>query len=58
MRIESQERIAGAQLGADTVAANKELEAKQLMEGAKLGVQVVQANKQQEIQKESQKPQE
>ena len=52
MRIESQERIAGAQLGADTVAANKELEAKQLMEGAKLGVQVVQANKQQEIQKE------
>jgi hypothetical protein len=58
MRIESQERIAGAQLGADTVTANKELEAKQLMEGAKLGVQVVQANKQQEIQKESQKPQE
>ena len=42
MRIESQERIAGAQLGADTVLANKELEAKQLMEGAKLGVQVVQ----------------
>lgn len=47
MRVESQERIAGAQLGADTVMANKELEAKQLMDGAKLGVQVVQANKQQ-----------
>jgi hypothetical protein len=38
MRIESQERIAGANLGADTVMANKELEAKQIMEGAKLGV--------------------
>jgi hypothetical protein len=57
MRIESQERIAGAQLGADTVMANKELEAKQLMEGAKLGVQVVQADKQQS-KKESQQPQE
>jgi len=45
MRIESQERIAGANLGADTVMANKELEAKQIMEGAKLGIQVVQ-NKQ------------
>ena len=45
MRIESQERIAGAQLGADTVMANKELEAKQIMEGAKLGIQAVQ-NKQ------------
>jgi len=44
MRIESQERIAGAQLGADTVMANKELEAKQLMEGARLGVQAVQQN--------------
>jgi hypothetical protein len=45
MRIESQERIAGAQLGADTVMANKELEAKELIEGAKLGIQAVQ-NKQ------------
>jgi hypothetical protein len=45
MRIESQERIAGANLGADTVMANKELEAKQIMEGAKLGIQAVQ-NKQ------------
>jgi hypothetical protein len=46
MRIESQERIAGANLGADTIMANKELEAKQIMEGAKLGIQVVQQNKQ------------
>ena len=46
MRIESQERIAGANLGADTVMANKELEAKQIMEGAKLGIQAVQQNKQ------------
>jgi hypothetical protein len=45
MRIESQERIAGAQLGADTVMANKELEAKQLIEGTKIGIQAVQ-NKQ------------
>ena len=45
MRIESQERIAGANLGADTVMANKELEAKQITEGAKLGIQAVQ-NKQ------------
>lgn len=44
MRIESQERIAGAQLGADTVMANKELEAKQLIEGTKIGVQAVQGN--------------
>jgi hypothetical protein len=42
MRIESQERIAGANLGADTVMANKELEAKELIEGAKLGIQAVQ----------------
>jgi hypothetical protein len=46
MRIESQERIAGAQIGADTVMANKELEAKQLIEGTKIGIQAVQGNKQ------------
>jgi len=46
MRIESQERIAGAQLGADTVMANRELEAKQLIEGTKIGIQAVQGNKQ------------
>jgi hypothetical protein len=41
MRIESQERIAGAQLGADAVMSNKELEAKQLMEGTKIGINAV-----------------
>ena len=46
MRIESQERIAGAKLGADTVMANKELETKQLIEGTKIGFQAVQGNKQ------------
>jgi hypothetical protein len=46
MRVESQERIAGANLGADTVMANKELEAKQLIEGTKIGIQAVQGNKQ------------
>jgi len=46
MRIESQERIAGAKLGADTVLANKELETKQLIEGTKIGFQAVQGNKQ------------
>jgi len=51
MRIESQERIAGAQLGADTVMANKELQAKQLIEGTKIGIQAVQ-------QKDKQQPKE
>jgi hypothetical protein len=65
MRIESQERIAGAQLGADAVMSNKELEAKQLMEGAKLGINAVSQKeersireKQMELQKNQQKPQE
>ena len=48
MRIESQERIAGAQLGADTVMANKELEAKQLIEGTKIGIQAVQVKNKKE----------
>jgi hypothetical protein len=46
MRIESQERIAGAQLGAQTVQDNKELETKQFIEGAKIGIQAIQGNKQ------------
>jgi hypothetical protein len=41
MRIESQERIAGAQLGADVVMSDKELKAKQLMEGTKIGINAV-----------------
>ena len=65
MRIESQERIAGAQLGADAVMSNKELEAKQLMEGTKIGINAVSQQaersireKQIEIQRNQQKPQE
>jgi hypothetical protein len=65
MRIESQERIAGAQLGADAVMANKELEAKQLMEGTKIGINAVSQQEersirkeQMELQRNQQKPQE
>ena len=52
MRIESQERIAGAQLGADVVMSEKDLKAKQLMEGARLGIDAVKAKEQLENQKE------
>jgi hypothetical protein len=65
MRIESQERIAGAKLGADTVLANKELEAKEILEGAKLGISVVGQKeeraireKQMDLQRNQQTPQE
>jgi hypothetical protein len=57
MRIESQERIAGAQLGANAVMDNKELEAKQLMEGTRMGIEAVRANNQLEHQKEQSKKQ-
>jgi hypothetical protein len=52
MRIESQERIAGAQLGADAVMGDKELQAKQLMEGTRLGIDAVKAKEQAAIQRE------
>jgi hypothetical protein len=52
MRIESQERIAGAQLGANAVMDNKELEAKQLMEGTRMGIEAVRAKEQLANQKE------
>ena len=42
-RIASQERIAGANLGANAVKQDKELKTKQFIEGAKLGVQAVSA---------------
>jgi hypothetical protein len=45
MKIDSQERIAGANLGAKAVMEEKQLKAKELMEGAKLGVEVVQKDK-------------
>ena len=42
MRMESQERIAGAKIGADAVRQEKELNSKEFMEGTKLGTQAVQ----------------
>jgi hypothetical protein len=52
MRIESQERIAGAQLGAQAVKSDKDIEAKQFVEGTKLGIQAVKDNNEQDIRKE------
>jgi chaperonin GroES len=54
MRIESQERIAGAQLGADVVMSDKDLQAKQLMEGTRLGIDAVKAKEQAALQREGQ----
>jgi hypothetical protein len=52
MRIESQERIAGAQIGAKAVADNQRLEADQLTKGAQIGMQAMQQEKQLEVQRE------
>ena len=57
MRIESQERIAGAQLGANAMMDNKQLVAKQLLEGTKIGVEAVRASNQLDHQKEQSKRQ-
>jgi hypothetical protein len=57
MRIESQERIAGAQIGANAVMDDKQLEAKQLLEGTRIGVEAVRASDQLEHQKEQSKRQ-
>jgi len=40
-KLESQERIAGAKIGADAVNQQKELDAKEFMEGTKLGAEAV-----------------
>jgi len=40
-KMESQERIAGAKIGADAVNQQKELDAKEFMEGTKLGAEAV-----------------
>tara|TARA_R100000353_G_scaffold4470_1_gene6589 strand:+ start:2423 stop:4870 length:2448 start_codon:yes stop_codon:yes gene_type:complete len=45
MKIESQERIAGAKIGADAVNQQKELDAKEFMEGTKLGAEAVKQEK-------------
>jgi hypothetical protein len=52
MRIESQERIAGANLGADVVMSHKKLEADELMEGTRLGIEAVKSKQQLANQKE------
>jgi hypothetical protein len=52
MRVESQERIAGATLGAQAVKNSKDLEAKQFTEGTKLGIQAVKDNNEQDLRKE------
>jgi hypothetical protein len=44
-KMESQERIAGAKIGADAVNQQKELDAKQFMEGTKLGAEAVKQEK-------------
>jgi len=49
MKIDSQERIAGATLGAKAVMEQKQLQSKELMEGAKIGVEVVQKDKEMQI---------
>ena len=58
MRIESQERIAGAKLGADVVMSDKDLQARQLMEGTRLGIDAVKAKEQMNLQRNQQTPQE
>lgn len=50
MRIESQERIAGAQIGAKAVQDEKNLEAKQITEGAKLGMKAMSDERNRETQ--------
>jgi len=51
-RIDSQERIAGATLGAQSVKNSKDLEAKQFVDGTKLGIQAVKDNNEQDLRKE------
>lgn len=49
-RIDSQERVAGAQLGADVVMSQKELDAKNLIEGTRIGIQATQGRQKYEAQ--------
>jgi hypothetical protein len=58
MRIESAERIAGAQIGAKAAESKEALQAKQLAEGAKLGMKAVSDERNREMQatRQSQKP--
>ncbi len=51
LKIDSQERIAGAKLGAEAVMEEKQIQSKELMEGAKIGVDVIQQDKKLEANK-------
>lgn len=51
-RIASQERIAGAQLGAKAAMDKEKLDAQQLAEGARIGVQAVQQEQQRDVERE------
>jgi hypothetical protein len=53
MRLESDERIAGAKLGANAVMDNRKIASQELMAGTKLGIDAVQKNKDREIKKGS-----
>jgi hypothetical protein len=50
MRIESAERIAGAQIGAKAVSDKQNLDAKQMAEGAKIGMKAVSDERNREVQ--------
>jgi hypothetical protein len=51
-RIASQERIAGAQLGAKAAMDKEKLDAQQLAEGTRIGIQAVQQSAQREVERE------
>jgi hypothetical protein len=55
MRLESDERIAGAKLGANAVMDNRRIASQELMAGTKLGIDAVQKNKDREIQSNNRK---
>ena len=55
MRLESDERIAGAKLGANAVMDNRRVASQELMAGTKLGIDAVQKNKDREIQSTNRK---
>jgi hypothetical protein len=52
MRVESQERIAGATLGAQAIKSEKDSEIKQFIEGTKIGVQAVKDSAERDLRKE------
>jgi hypothetical protein len=55
MRLESNERIAGAKLGANAMMDNRKIASQELMAGTKLGIDAVQKNKDREIQSTNRK---